>query len=290
MNLIQKLTQQNLISPPKWLPLNVHYLTLMGSYAYGTETPGSDRDVYGVCVPPKDMVFPHLAGDIPGFGEQKLRFDVWQEHHIKSEPEYDCSVYSIVRYFHLCMENNPNMLDSLYTPHHAVIHETAIGQTIRKHRDLFLHAGYWHKAKGFAYSQLHKMDVEERQNPQRMADIQKYGYDLKFGYHTVRLMLQAEQALLEGTLDLTRHSETLKAIRRGEWTKEKVRNFFDDKERSLEEVYTKCHLPWGPNVEQIKGILLTCLEMHYGSLPVPTADRAEVALNEIANIVARYKL
>lgn len=28
MNLIQTLTRQNLITPPKWLPENVHYLTL----------------------------------------------------------------------------------------------------------------------------------------------------------------------------------------------------------------------------------------------------------------------
>lgn len=158
MNLIQKLSRKNLISPPPWLPENTHYLTLMGSFAYGCETPESDRDVYGFCVPPKDIVFPHLRGDIPGFGLQQQRFDVWQEHHIKSEPEYDCSVYSITRYFHLCMENNPNMLDSLFTPQHAVITQTKLGQRVRENRNKFLHAGYWPKAKGYAYSNLHKLD------------------------------------------------------------------------------------------------------------------------------------
>jgi hypothetical protein len=36
--IIQGLARKNLIHPPKWLPDNVHYLTDMGSVAYGTAT------------------------------------------------------------------------------------------------------------------------------------------------------------------------------------------------------------------------------------------------------------
>ena len=65
----QQLAARGLIRPPGFLPTNVMYETLMGSVAYGVSTDHSDRDLYGCCIPPKDEIFPHLAGEIPGFGE-----------------------------------------------------------------------------------------------------------------------------------------------------------------------------------------------------------------------------
>jgi len=70
------------ISPPSWLPDNLCYETMMGSVAYGVSADTSDMDVYGICLPPKDTVFPHLAGEIFGFGTQIKRFETWQEHHV----------------------------------------------------------------------------------------------------------------------------------------------------------------------------------------------------------------
>ncbi len=80
--LIQALKDKGLITPPKWLPDNTHYLTEMGSIAYGVATDNSDVDLYGMTIPPKDNVFPHLRGEIPGFGRQINRFAQWQQHHI----------------------------------------------------------------------------------------------------------------------------------------------------------------------------------------------------------------
>jgi hypothetical protein len=50
MNLVLHLTEQKLINPPHWLPANTHYLTIMGSIAYGVvdtndETATSDFDL-----------------------------------------------------------------------------------------------------------------------------------------------------------------------------------------------------------------------------------------------------
>jgi hypothetical protein len=64
---LKTLTDKGLIQPPKWLPDNVHYETMMGSVAYGVSGDTSDVDIYGFAIPPKEMVFPHLAGEIEGF-------------------------------------------------------------------------------------------------------------------------------------------------------------------------------------------------------------------------------
>jgi hypothetical protein len=48
MNIVQDLVEKKLIpGVPPWLPMNCHYLTMMGSVAYGVSSDTSDMDVYG---------------------------------------------------------------------------------------------------------------------------------------------------------------------------------------------------------------------------------------------------
>ena len=61
MSTLQRLTDRGLVKPPRWLPANVQYETIMGSVAYGVSSDTSDVDVYGWAIPPKEDVFPHLA-------------------------------------------------------------------------------------------------------------------------------------------------------------------------------------------------------------------------------------
>ena len=153
--LLNDLQNKELINPPAWLPDNTQYLVQMGSVAYGVSGDNSDVDVYGFAIPPKHTVFPHLAGEIEGFGNKTERFNVWQQHHVNDKEcrkEYDFSVYNIVRFFHLVMENNPNMVDALFVPQRCILHSTSIAETLRENRGMFLHKGCFHKFKGYAYS------------------------------------------------------------------------------------------------------------------------------------------
>jgi predicted nucleotidyltransferase len=291
MSVVLELTQKKLATPPKWLPHNVHYETLMGSVAYGVSSETSDCDVYGFCFPMKDEVFPHLRGEIMGFGRQKKRFEQYQQHHIEDKnarKSYDITIYSIVKFFSLCMDNNPNMVDALFTPQNCVLSVTRIGQMVRERRDIFLHKGCWHKFKGYAYSQLHKM---RSKNPEgkRKELVEKYGFDVKFAYHVVRLMDEVEQILETGTLNLQRAREQLKEIRRGEWTEERIHALFERKEAQLEELYHKSSLPHGPREAEIKRLLLECLEEHYGDLSscVVDQDKAVEALRAIKDMAEK---
>ena len=228
---IQQLIKKKLITPPKFLSSAVQLEVIMGSVAYGVANDNSDLDIYGFCIPERSFVFPHTIGEIQGFGKQIKRFDQYQQHHIIDKSalggkgqEYDFTIYGIVKYFQLCMENNPNMIDSLFVPRRCIIYSTQVGEMVREARKLFLHKGAWHKFKGYAYAQLHKA---QNSIPQvgtiRYEDYLKHGYSTKFAYHVVRLLSEIEMILIEGDLDLTRNREQLKAIRRGEWTKEQVR-------------------------------------------------------------------
>lgn len=271
------------------------YETLMGSIAYGVSSDQSDHDIYGFCIPPKEEVFPHLNGEIPGFGEPKKRFEQFQQSHIDDPSaqggkgiEYDLTIYSIVKYITLCMECNPNMIDSLFTPQECVLHITQVGTMVREARHLFLHKGAWPKFKGYAYAQLHKMRSKTPIG-KRIELRDEFGYDVKFAYHTVRLLGECEQILMDGTIDLRRDREHLKAIRRGELSENDIFQWASEKEKFLEGLYHSSKLPNHPDVATIRQLLLDCLEHHYGSLGacVVQVDPAVVALRDIRDILNR---
>ena len=169
------LTGRKLIKPPKFIASNLQYETMTGSVSYGVSDDSSDLDIVGFCIPPKNTVFPHLGGLIHGFGKQHQEFGQYQQHHIQDPDarggkgqEVDLTIYNIVKYFQLCMDNNPNMVDSLFVPLRYIQHSTEIGNMVRENRKLFLHKGSYHKMKGYAYSQLHKM---ENKNPKGLNEL-----------------------------------------------------------------------------------------------------------------------
>jgi predicted nucleotidyltransferase len=292
-SIVEQLAKKGLVRPPDFVVSNTMYETVMGSVAYGVSDETSDFDTLGFCIPPKDTLFPHLAGEIHGFGRQKQRFMGYQQHHVKDgDREYDLNIYNIASYFHLCMECNPNMIDSLFTPVDCVLHCTKIGNMVRDRRRIFLHKGAWHKFKGYAYSQLHEMDSKNPEpGSKRDAIRKKYGYDVKFAYHVVRLIGEVEQILVEGDIDLRRNREHLKAIRRGEVPVEAIRSYFSDKEKALETLYHESKLPYSPDERVIRQLLLDCLEEHYGDLSsaVVNPDAMSAAFSEIAAIVRKYE-
>ncbi|HBI00636.1 MAG TPA: nucleotidyltransferase [Flavobacterium sp.] len=291
---VQRLADKGLIKPPTFVAGGTMYETIMGSVAYGVSSDTSDNDVYGFCMPPKDYIFPHLSGNIPGFSTQVQSFDQYQQHHIEEKDHrktWDLNIYSIIKYFRLCMDNNPNMIDSLFTAENMLLKQTKISQMVRDQRREFLHKGSWHKFKGYAFGQMHKMRIKEPDpSSKRYESIMKYGYDVKFAYHVVRLMDEAEQILIEHDIDLQRNREKLKSIRRGEWTMQQIEEHFAEREKTLTTVYAESKLRHSPDEPAITRLLLSCLEEYYGDLSsaVKVVGVAEDDLRKIKQIVEKW--
>lgn len=165
-SIIHKLNNKKLIRPPNWLPDNVMFEGQTGSVSYGATGETSDIDIIGFCMPPRDVIFPHLTGQITGFGRQIQKFDQYQQHGIndvETKREYDITIYNVVKFFQLVMDNNPNMVDALFLPRRCVLHSTEVYEHVRNKRELFLHKGSYHKFRGYAMSQLNK--IKNKQNP-----------------------------------------------------------------------------------------------------------------------------
>lgn len=249
---------------PNWLANGLQYEVIMGSYAYGVHNKESDKDIYGWAFPPASYVFPHqVTGYIQGFGSKPQGFEQFQ----KCYSDVDFNIYGAIKYFQLCLENNPNMIDSLFVPDNCICFITDIGKYVRQNRHKFLCKKAWHTYKGYAYSQLKKLEIK---NPipgcKRYEIIKKYGYDTKFAYHIVRLIDYAEQIMLTGDLDLQRNREEWKFIREGGMSIEEIKKKFFEKEKELERHYETSKLPSKMREAEVKEILNHCLEENYGSM------------------------
>jgi predicted nucleotidyltransferase len=291
---VDKLIKQGLIHGPPWFPNTTQWEVIMGSVAYNVSNDTSDMDLYGFCIPPKRIVFPHTDGFIYGYNKPKEAFDQYSQHGVvvpDTGQEYDFCIYSIAKYFALCGDNNPNMVDSLFVPQRCVLHSTAVGDMVRENRKLFLSKRAWHKFKGYAYSQLHKIKTKNpKKDSKRQALVEKHGFDVKFGYHLVRLLDEVEQILATGDLVLGRNAEEMKAVRRGEWTVERLENHFDDKMKALEPLYDTSDLRYSPDWDALTELLLNCLEHNFGKLSnaeIVRSDADKQALREIHEITRK---
>jgi len=70
----------------------------------------------------------------------------------------------------------------------------------------------------------------------------------------IRLLGEIEQILTEGDLDIQRNREQLKSVRRGEWSLDQVQTYFEEKEKSLEQVYIDSNLPYGPDEKALRNL------------------------------------
>lgn len=280
----EQLSKKKLAQPPKWMEDGAVILEIInGSYAYGCSTDTSDLDIYGVCVPPKGIVFPHTQGYIQGYDKNIPTFEQYQEHGIKDQSahggkgqEYDLNIFNILKFCRLAADNNPNIIDVLYAGQHCVLHCTQAGTMLRNARSAFIHKGLKQKYIGYAHSQLHKMGLKTPEpGSKRDASVQQYGYDVKYATHLVRLIGYAEQLLTTGDLNMALEADRLKAIRNGEWTEQQIKDFFTAKETSLEQLYVTSQLPRKPDEAKIKQLILDILEHHYGNISDAFHDPGE---------------
>lgn len=267
---------------PSFVETNTQYLTIGGSYSYGTNMDTSDIDVTGFCIPTKAYLFPQAI-----FGYDNIPvFEEWQQHHVNyKDSSYDFKVFSITKFFKLLEQGNPNIIDALYTDRDCILYSTPIGEMIRAKRELFISKLCVPKFRGYAYSEL--KNVHNKKTGQRRELVEKFGFDTKNCGHIVRLLLECEQILLDGSLNLRRDKELIKHIRQGGWSLQQVQEFFDGKEQYLLELEQKSKIPDRPDSAAIRQLLINCLETHYGSLSnvIANEDKYSNAISEIKKII-----
>jgi predicted nucleotidyltransferase len=111
---------------------------IMGSHAYGTATPESDKDIRGVFIQPLDHILRY------GFVEQV------------SDEKNDVTFYELGRFINLLMGNNPNILEMLAVPKDCIIYRHDMFKKIESHKADFLTKRVRWTFAGYAIDQIQK--------------------------------------------------------------------------------------------------------------------------------------
>ena len=263
-SIVQKLYDSNLLNLEQNFILDTEFEVQMGSIAYGADMENSsDNDIHGFCIPPKEIIFPHLAKNyVEGFSNRIPNFESWHQHHIDyGTAQYDVCIYSIVKFFKLAMDNNPNVLDVLFVPNHCHIKVSPIAQHILNNRKKFLSKLSFHRFSGYSFSQMKQLTQNKRKDL-----IDKFGFDTKAAYHAVRLSLQAIQILETGDLDLDVNGKLLRSIRRGEYELEEIKEMLVNYEKQAKVLYDTGTLQYSSNIKELEELLIECLEMKFGKI------------------------
>ncbi|MGW8431506.1 nucleotidyltransferase domain-containing protein [Curtobacterium citreum] len=175
-----------------WLPDGTALLGEYGSRAHGTANAESDRDFHAIRVEPPRFVtglerFENLRHNTAGNGRS-------------SADDLDTVVFGLRQWTQVAATGNPNSYVLLHLPEYEYVSE--VGQMLLDNRDLFVSKRAASKYIGYLDSQMQAMLGNRGARVQRPHLVERFGWDVKFGYHAVRVGLQGLQLMQTGRLTL----------------------------------------------------------------------------------------
>ena len=117
---------------------------VIGSQLYGTATKDSDLDIRAVCNTPLKVIIDPFEC----FEQKDSGFD-----------EDDKVIYDIGKFFKLCTDSNPNILELLFIPKSKTIFKNKEWDLILENRSLFLSKKAKYTFLGYSWAQLKKAKV-----------------------------------------------------------------------------------------------------------------------------------
>jgi uncharacterized protein len=218
-------------------PDRIIHLFVGGSELHAAKMHGTDDlDIYGIYVEPPELVLglesvPHFVWSTAGNDRRNGPHDV------------DITLYSLKKWAALAVKGNPTALHFLFA---AGVMRNPIWKEIADVRTVFLSRIFVKPFLGFADDQLKRMTGKKGRGKkgQRHEIEQKYGYDVKAAMHTLRLLYECKELLLEGRITLPRpERDSLIRVRTGKYSMEKVLTMAADLFAQCESAAKKSALP-----------------------------------------------
>ncbi len=195
--------------------------SVVGSGVHGIAIAGTDdHDEMGIYIEPPE----YLLGV-----EQHRQDYIWrtQPEGVRSgHGDTDLVLYSLRKYLRLAIKGNPTVLLPLFAPEESVVVSSALGRELRALRTSFLSRQAVERFLGYMHSQHERMlGQSKRDVPNRPELVERYGWDVKYGSHALRLAHQGYEIASTGHLTLPMPSpdrERVLAVKRGEVPRDEV--------------------------------------------------------------------
>ncbi len=190
--------------------------TVVGSGVHGIAIPGTDdHDELGIFVEPPTQVL--------GVGRpcEHYVFRTQPEGARSGPGDTDLVVYSLRKYLRLVTKGNPTVLLPLYAPAGDVLVITPLGEELRALAPRVLSQQAVRRFLGYLESQRSRLLGRGSRHgvPNRPELVAKFGYDVKYASHALRLAYQGREVARDGRLTLPmpdRERERVLAVKRGD--------------------------------------------------------------------------
>jgi len=261
-----------------WIRENLLYECIVGSQAYGLNTPQSDIDIVALVMPKEEHIYPQKYGfvlgfdNIPNFESKELKGEKNRILTPDGKTDVEGEWNSLVRFFALAgLKGSPNLIECLFVRRHLVTFGTDIAWMLRDNAEKFLSLRTVMAFKGYAFAQIHRMrnDIKrgKTENPKRQYMLEQFGMDVKQASQILRLLDQINQVLDTGTIDLMNNKEEAKSMREGTWgTWERFEQYALERLDILEKKsLNNLTISPKPRIGELKVLLVECIEDWYGS-------------------------
>jgi predicted nucleotidyltransferase len=189
--------------------------TVVGSGVHGIAIAGTDdHDEMGVYIEP--------AANLVGLGGSAQHFVFrTQPEGARSGPgDTDLVSYSLHKYLRLAIKGNPTALLPLYAPADAVISVTPLGEELRALAPKVLSRAAVHRFLGYLDAQRKRLlGHSQGKVPSRPELVARFGYDVKYASHALRLAYQGLEVARDARLTLPMpdvERERVLAVKRGD--------------------------------------------------------------------------
>jgi uncharacterized protein len=190
--------------------------TVVGSGVHGIAIEGTDdHDEMGVFIePPTHVMGMHKSAEHYVFRTQP--------EGARSGPgDLDLIIYSLRKYLRLAAKGNPTALLPLYAPTDSVVVLRPLGEELRALAPSVLSQRAVHRFLGYMNSQCERLLGRGRPGglPNRPELVARFGYDVKYASHALRLAYQGLEIVRDGRLTLPMpepEREQVVRVKRGE--------------------------------------------------------------------------
>ncbi len=233
-------------------PNRLVHVFVGGSELHGAKVHGTDDlDIYGVYIEPPELLIglesmPHFVWSTAGNDRRNGPADI------------DITLYSLKKWATLACKGNPTALHFLFAD--GVLRHPLWARVVANRR-IFLARVCMKQFLGFAEDQLKRMTGKKGRGKkgQRPEIEKKFGYDVKAGMHTLRLLYECRELMSDGTITLPRpERDFLIRVRTGKYSMEKVLSMAEKLISECEEAAKKSSLPERVDRTSVSRLLADC--------------------------------